>query len=193
MISSIKVFAQESAEPVTNLPKLTFLVPGIAYEAAIGKKQTLQGHAYVGFSTSFSSSSSLGTSFNFYVNPGFNVQFRHYYNGEKRAAQGRPTRLNSMNFIGVMYSGLYSKNIISDGYEVYHPKFIGSAGVMWGIQRNYKGKFSLNLAIGPGLAFTHELYYDNNIGDVNTRGVTEFTTVGEITLGIWLKKMKLDK
>jgi hypothetical protein len=57
---------------------------------------------------------------------------------------------------------------------------LNSFGIAWGISRNYKKRFSLDLSIGPG-------YYYTKRTTVSEGGIT---LVGQISLGFWLNKRK---
>ena len=64
---------------------------------------------------------------------------------------------------------------------------MNTIGVLWGFQRNYKSRFSLDLNIGPAYLFARSSVPDT-YGNPHKRTVGEFSTMGRITLGFWVNK-----
>jgi hypothetical protein len=62
-----------------------------------------------------------------------------------------------------------------------------TVGVVWGFQRNYRKRFSLDLNLGLGYLFSTATVLDNT-GQTVRENLGEFTTLGQLTLGFWLNK-----
>lgn len=161
---TISIHAQEEVPTSVekNQFKINLLLPGFVYEHGFDAKNTLYSEVSIGLGFSSNSNNS-----NFAFLPNINEQFRHYYNLEKRAAKGKRTARNSGNYLAV--NAIYNFESIStnDDYRETVPSF--TVGVLWGLQRTYKGRFNLEFNIGPGVNFDK---YD-----------TEFVPVGNFTLG----------
>lgn len=167
-----------------NVLTATILSPGISYELAVGNKLTVKGKAAFIAGGSFSYSSSLGTSFS----PAAlaSGQIRYYYNFALREQKEKNSSRNSANYISFLakyaYSGItyrYGDSFSESfggprNYSIKQASHMPNLGVVWGIQRNYKNRFSIDCSIGPSL-YTP---FANN----------EFTFIGDISLGLWLGK-----
>ena len=178
-------FAQDQL--TTDVTRVSFLSPGVSYEKSIGRAQTIQARAFMATSFSFSYSMALGSDWYFHSDPALSLQYRYYYNHKARQQKEKRTAMNSMNYVAPLFETLFSKNRI----DMDHPleksrRAIHTAGVVWGLQRNYEKRFSLDLQLGAGYQFTH----------VTAQGTDEsvkykvgnFTTIGQLTLGFWLNK-----
>ncbi|MEO7044164.1 MAG: hypothetical protein ABI091_02570, partial [Ferruginibacter sp.] len=60
-------------------------------------------------------------------------------------------------------------------------------GIAWGLQRNYKSRFSLDMNVGPGYFFA-KVTRQNIIGQFATENTSGFTILGQVNLGFWLNK-----
>jgi len=137
------VFSQET----TNQFSLNFLVPSAEYEVSVSEKSTVDFDLGVGFG--YTNSKFGGEHFGIF--PGFETQYRYYYNLAKRADKGKKTSENSGNYIaGVAY--LTSGDPIFGDLE-YINDYRGFVGPSWGLQRIYPSNFKLNLNLGAGLGF----------------------------------------
>ncbi|MBF4487897.1 hypothetical protein [Flavobacterium sp. CSZ] len=149
---------------VKNQFKINMLFPGFVYEHGFDAKNTLYSEVTLGVGYRYSSY--YGES-SWFVFPAINEQFRHYYNLEKRATKAKRTACNSGNFVaGSAYYNFKSLNT-NEKYGNYDPSFTIAA--LWGFQRTYKGRFNLEVHLGPGINFDK---YD-----------TEFVPVSNVTLG----------
>jgi len=107
--------AQDKPETgVTNVTKLTFLNPGISYEARVGKLQTAYVQAFMNTSAYFSYSSSIGSSSGVYFDPAATAQYRYYYNAAARQAKGKRTEMNSMNYIAGLAETIFTRSAADD-------------------------------------------------------------------------------
>lgn len=188
---STNCFSQGTTQvDITNVTKVTFLSPGISYEKRIGKFQSLVGQVFMAPSFYASYSDFLGTDARLVFDPGFSFQYRYYYNYDKRKEKGKRTEINSLNYISPTFENVFSKvAIASDHYGEYNRRAINTIGVVWGIQRNYKKRFSLDLNLGAGYLFTTATL-SNGMGQTIKRNYSQFTPLGQLTLGFWLNKRK---
>ena len=188
MAFSTSCFAQEKTQSeLVNVTKINFLNPGISYEKPVGKFQSLVGQAYL--STSFSlSGSSSGTQSSISFDPALSLQYRFYYNYERRQKKGKRTEMNSLNYFSPTIQTIFSKQRISSSHFMeINRRACNTVGVVWGFQRNYRKRFSLDLNLGLGYLFTTARVQDNT-GQIVRENVGEFTTLGQLTLGFWLNK-----
>ena len=167
-----KTYCQEENNITRNVTKVNFLLPGVSYEQKISRITTLYLSAYLNFLLS-SRSSAYGTSTKVSAGPSFDFQVRNYYNYRRRSNNGLRTEFNSMNYIAPVYTGTYASPVSSSSR-----KLISQFGVVWGMQRNYASRFSLDLNIGVG-------YMTGVTGASNNNSVT---LLAEFVLGFWLNR-----
>lgn len=187
LLLSISCFSQGPKEvDVTDVIKANFFDPGISIEKRIGQSQTLYGQAFFSTSIFIGYSSSLGNISSVDVYPALSVQYRYYYNGNKRAAKEKRTDMNSMNYISIVGDASFYKD---SRYDLNKSRMMKTFGAAWGFQRNYPKRFSLDINIGIGYAFGKEtiLNYPDTYSDI---AYSEFTTLGQISLGFWLNRKK---
>ncbi len=161
-----------------NLLTATILSPGISYEIAAGKKITAKLNAFVfpGFSYSQNILLNGRSNFSFEPTPLLVGEGRYYYNFQQRLKKEKNISRNSANYLGV--SGKYGVSIKTfypdNGNAVRTARQIYDAGIVWGLQRNYNNRFSLDLNIGPSIL---QPLIDK-----------EFGLISNLSLGIWLGK-----
>lgn len=189
LLSSALCSAQkETSADVTNVTKGTFLSPGISYEARIGKFQTVYLQGFMSTSAYFSYSSALGTDAGISFDPAITGQYRYYYNAGRRQSNGKRTEMNSMNYVGGIWETLFSKNgVTSSSFDEESRRPIHSFGAIWGLQRNYNSRFSLDLNLGLGYLFTKGTEL-NEGGRFVSVDQSMFTPLGQFTLGFWLNR-----
>ena len=156
MITASRGYSQsmESYPEVSNMFKLNFFLPGASYEHRLTPVQTLHSSAFLAFN--FQNSSTNGEEqTDILLVPSFSVNFRTYYNIEKRTEKGFNTAMNSANFVAPIYIGRYA--LTDPGVR----RWINQVGMVWGIQRNAPGGFSLDLNLGLSYIFNmmHSSYY----------------------------------
>jgi len=188
---SVNSFSQEESKPeITNVTKITFLDPGLGYEKRIAKNQSVNIQGFMNISAGFNSSSSFGTSSYFYLDPALMLQYRYYYNLLNRESKGKRTEMNSANYISPIFQTVFYKVRLSDAqYTGKDRTMINTLGLVWGFQRNYRSRFSLDLNMGVGYRFGGRAELDNN-GKVFINSVSEFAIPVHFTLGFWLNKRK---
>ncbi len=182
-------FSQQNID-VSNFTKLTFLSPGISRELRVAKLQSIYLQAFMNTSAYFSYSSTFGTDGGVYFDPALTAQYRYYYNAVKRAAKGKRTELNSLNYIAGVLQTVFSDGAVSDGYLIQDKRRpVNSIGAVWGLQRNGQKHFSLDLNIGIGYLFAKGTKYDENWSTYSSP-ISEATVIGQLSLGFWLNKRK---
>ncbi len=190
LISSGFCHAQyKTDEVVTNITRLTFLNPGISYEAKVGKQQTILGQAFINTSAYFSWSSTLGTHSGIYFNPAATAQYRYYYNAAARQAKGKRTAMNSMNYIAGIAETIFTR-AAADDYNLNEAERrpVTTIGLAWGLQRNGLKRFSLDLNLGIGYLFARGTMYNEDFSDTHSVNVSKITGMGQLNLGFWLNK-----
>lgn len=188
ILFSLSSTAQESNEvDVTDVSKVTILAPGFSYEKRIGKFQTLHLHAYAALGASYMYSDALGSEFDFSIDPALLFQYRYYYNAKKRVRKERRTDMNSMNYFAPTYQMVLSKQRIStDQYMESSRRPINTLGLVWGMQRNYPKRFSLDANVGLGYLFAKTTVPGFN-GPVSSHD-GNVTLLLNINIGLWLNK-----
>lgn len=186
LLASITSFSQDKKVDVTDVFKANFFDPGISYEKRIGNSQTLYGQAFFATSIYLGYSSSLGNMSGVDIYPAVTLQYRYYYNGNRRTEKGKRTAMNSMNYFNIVTEAEFytDKSWDQDVSRVW--KLVGTA---WGFQRNYSKRFSLDINIGLGYAFSRKTVMGYP-GEYTSIAFGEFTTLGQISLGFWLNREK---
>ncbi len=190
-VISTNCFAQEKLQTnIVNITKVTFLNPGISYENKVGKFQSIVGQAFMNTSFSIGYSSSLGNTSSISFDPALSIQYRYYYNYDRRENKGLRTEMNSLNYLSPTFETIFSKNRIDNAHYIENKRRpINTIGAVWGIQRNYKKRFSLDFNIGLGYLFTTATL-PGNTGQTVKEQVGEFSTLGQLNVGFWLNQMK---
>jgi hypothetical protein len=177
-ITSPMFAQQDQLSPVTtNVLKLNFFLPGISYEQKLAELTTLHLDAYID-GLIITSAYSADEQSHVYPTPSFKAEVRTYYNLLKRNFKGTRTAMNSANYFAPLYVGRYT--LVSE-YE--ERKWINQLGVVWGIQRNGPGRFSID--VNTGLVYT-----------VNAKSYYFYDPINivlHLRLGFWLgRKSKYD-
>jgi len=159
-----------------NVFTATILAPGISYETPIANKFTAKFKAVISGGMSYSSGMAVGTAYSLSAIPTASVELRYYYNFQQRINTKKNTDRNSANYIALAgkYGISYTTFHYDDGSTARSTSYYPNAGIVWGFQRNYKNRLSLDFNIGPSLS--SPLLYQ------------EFDFIGNFTLGIWLGK-----
>jgi hypothetical protein len=183
----ISSFGQNKEDAdVTDVIKANFFDPGISFEKRIGQSQTLYGQAFLSTAIFIGYSSSLGNISSVDVYPALTLQYRYYYNGNKRTSKEKRIEMNSMNYISIVTDASFYKD---NRYDLNKSRIMKTFGAAWGFQRNYSRRFSLDINVGIGYAFGKEtiLIYPDSYSDIS---YSDFTTLGQISLGFWLNRKK---
>lgn len=148
------VFTSFSQDLSTNSQfSLNILAPSAEYELAISSRSTIDMNLGVGFA--YHKSTYSGEAYGLY--PGFEGQYRYYYNMEKRADKDKKTSENSANYIAAIASVTGGDPLIGD--LRYASDYGGFVGPAWGLQRVYNSGFKLNFNLGVGLGFNETQTY----------------------------------
>ena len=178
----------DSQKVVANVTRLAIINPGFSYETTIGSKSTLYSEVGLAPFIRMGWAAVEAEGFKFRMDPFVNLQYRAYYNFKRRTEKKLRTDLNSLNYIAPSLGISYSKNAIhSDGYDEPDRRVLSSVGVYWGMQRNFKSRFSLDLMIGPGYLFGKTTYNDG-VGGSYSEGDGRFVLNTRLILGLWLNK-----
>lgn len=150
LVDSLKVtYSPDSSYLQDNFVSLNLILPGVSFEKKIGKNSTLYSSA--GITTSYSINQSLKESgfsgeTRAFVNPFIELNYRNYYNFERRIKKSKNVKHNSANYFGVL--GTYVFNPIGDNNNAKINYF--ELGPVWGFQRVYQSGFYLDLNLGLG-------------------------------------------
>lgn len=177
------VYTQDS-DVASSIFKVNFLSPGISYEVKTGNSKTLYFQTYLSSAAIIDADAD---DVSWFFDPALLTQFRYYYNGEKRAAKGKRTAMNSMNYIAPSMEFLYSKFPVGTTVEENNRRPVYNAGLVWGLQRNYDNRFSVDFAIGPGYRFSTSEATGAG-GETSTNRRSEFALLAHLNLGFWLNK-----
>ena len=125
--------------------KVNALLPGIAYELAIGEQSTLKADALIGFALTGGSNRST----EFGVFPGLALEFREYVNFERRMDKGKNINGNSGNFFGVLGQYQFGDPLVGE-LEFNSNSYYNIAAV-YGMQRTGAKGFYWSLSFGPAI------------------------------------------
>lgn len=152
--------------------KVTIIDPGISAEAPLGRSTTI--YSRIGLTPTIAADYDNEIS-GVLIRPFVSLSFRNYYNFQKRELMEKNIRKNSGNYFALlsMIAGQPLNKSKNYDYRLFDTR-IANVGVVWGMQRNYSSRFSLDLNIGIGYA-----------GIGRNRGISP---IGEFNLGIWLGK-----
>ena len=143
----ISLFGQTSKNVEDQQLTVNFLLPGVVYEAAIAANSTITAEATMGFA--YQESDFFGDGFGIY--PIGRLQYRYYYNFERRLEKGKNISGNTGNYIAPMIAAQSGKAIIGN-LDLNSDFFVGIAAV-YGLQRTAPKGFQFRLEIGPGYFF----------------------------------------
>ena len=195
LLLSTNAFSQEKQESsgVTDIFKVTFLNPGISYEKKLAKFQTLYLQAFMNLAVSTSTDVfGRNNDAKFYLDPALTLQYRYYYNFKHRSDKGRRTSFNNLNYVSAVWQTFFSKvPLKSTYYQPENRRPVHIAAVVWGIQRNNRKRFSLDLNVGPGVLFSKTNYNDFS-GNKFSISQSQFTLYSQLNLGFWLNKRAKD-
>ena len=187
LVAITNCYSQEEKD-ITDITKLTILNPGISYEKSIGKLQSVKLAAIMLFSAYLGYSSTFGTSSGVDIDPALNIQYRYYYNAARRAANGKRTEMNSLNYFAALHRTVFVKRTLSDTlYSKSNFRLLNTFGIVWGMQRNYPKRFSLDFNAGLGYFYANLASYYNG---QRPGFIERFTVITGVEIGFWLNKKK---
>ncbi len=187
MISfGVTAVAQE-APTTASVLKIALIDPGVSYEQKIGDKQTIAIQGIIRSRISLGYSSALGTTSDIYFDPALNLQYRYYYNLEKRFTKGKYTYQNSGNYLTALTEAQLSKIPLNpDASDEHDRRLVHSVGAAWGFQRNYKSHISLDIQLGGEFSYGRTTTYLVGANrQKNWHG--RFSEMIRIQFGFWIK------
>lgn len=152
IFATAPLFAQRSMERgfgSTRLEQhrlqLNLLMPGLQYEFALGPNLTVGAGIGLGLATPEEGYS---------LAPAYRAQSRYYTNLGRRERMGRNTGGNSGDYFAVTFQHYFTRwelagNMDNSGRDL---AFFGPG---YGLQRTYKGGWSVNLELGAGWYFSN--------------------------------------
>ena len=192
-------------DDIVNISKISFPDFGYSYELRVGKFKSLVGALSLNPSPQISGSSLLGYNFSINLSPTLNLSYRKYYNFNQRSKKHKRTSMNSLNY----YSPILQSSYTQDNFKILDISIAGNdnnidpmlstvqssqsfnntIAFVWGIQRNYNNRFSLDVSTGLALinSYTKTTYTNGNTFSSNLSTVTP---VIQVSLGVWLNKVK---
>ena len=148
-ISSVAI-AQETEEVL----RLNIVNPGIEYELPMSGNSTISVNVGVGYSGSYPelTTTTFGTGGIYVIAPFADVQYKYYYNLNKRFDLNKSTTNNSGNFFSLRFR---TRGQSIDENIIRKADYDFAIGPTWGIQRQYD-KFHLLFDLGPQFYFDSE-------------------------------------
>jgi hypothetical protein len=188
ILSVIKVSAQDTSQTeTTNVSRVTVFSPGFSYEHKTGKNQTLYVHPSIGIGLGFNYSDAMGFRAFSDITPMLITHYRFYYNGSRRAGKGKRTAMNSMNYLAPMAQVAFvNRSQWNDNhYETRRQTDYALAG-LWGMQRNYGRRLSIDFNAGLGMYFWSDVSIHSGRKLHSWR--SQVSPATQFTLGFWLNK-----
>jgi len=122
---------------------LNVLLPGVIYEHGIFKNETLTGEITMGFAYRESDFAEDG----FGIYPIGRLQYRNYYNFERRRSKGKKITGNTGNYIAPTIALQGGKAVIGDLDFV--SDYFGGLGTVYGLQRTGDKGLQFRFEVGP--------------------------------------------
>jgi len=139
--------SEKTGDKLSNLTKLDIGLQGagFTFEPKISNKTTMDISAGIGGGYDIEESDFAYS----YSNPAFyfSVTPKYFYNLRRRAENGKITRFNSANYIGLRLKYVTQSFVSDDGFK---DAFL--INLHWGIQRAISNRWTLNTHIGIGYA-----------------------------------------
>ncbi|WP_318311709.1 hypothetical protein [Flagellimonas crocea] len=134
---------------------LNVLLPGIIYEKGLSQNSTITAEATMGFG--YRESDFVESGFGIY--PIGRLQYRYYYNFDRRLAKGKNITGNTGNYIAPTIAIQGGKAIIGD--LDYVSDYFGGIGAVYGLQRTSQKGLQFRFEVGPGYFFDE---FESNFG-----------------------------
>ena len=154
--------AQSDRNVAEHFFKINAINPGLEYEWGFAKDQTVNLGAGLQFGAR-----GAGGSFDWVFVPAINLQYRYYYNFQRRLERNKRIRGNSANYIALANTTFLNERII--GNTELSGGYFGHLGPVYGIQRTYKKGFNFNLKMGVG--YYYDDFYEGEFGPVLGFGI----------------------
>ncbi|RDY60811.1 hypothetical protein [Flagellimonas nanhaiensis] len=148
-------FSQSNGKVEDHQLTLNFLLPGVVYEHGISNNSTITAEATIGLA--YRDSDFFDSGFGIY--PIGKVQYRHYYNFQRRLEKGKNISRNTGNYIAPMLAVQGGKAVVGD--LDYASDYFGGIGAVYGLQRTGRKGLSFRFEVGPAYFFDE---LDNDFG-----------------------------
>ena len=148
-------YTQENPKNTSSVFRVNFINPGIEYELPVFNQSTVLFSVGVGYGESYPNLTTNASGWLYSICPFVDVQYRNYYNLEKRLNKQKNISYNSGNFWGI--------RMLTRGKE-FDSNFTRTSNIdfalnpVWGLQRSY-GK--INFLFDVGIAY----YFDDKGND----------------------------
>ncbi|MEX0312818.1 MAG: hypothetical protein AB3N18_01470 [Allomuricauda sp.] len=124
------------------------LLPGVVYEHGISDNSTVTAEATIGFA--YRNSDLFDSGFGIY--PIGKLQYRYYYNFQRRLEKGKHISRNTGNYLAPMVGIQGGKAVI--GNLDYASDFFAGVGAVYGLQRVGGKGLSFRFEAGPAYFFS---------------------------------------
>lgn len=149
------VVAQSGKTVEDHQLTINVLLPGIIYEHGLSQNATLAAEATMGFA--YVESNYLDSGIGIY--PIGRLQYRYYYNFDRRLSKGKTISGNTGNYIAPTVAFQGGKPIIGD--LEYVSDYFGALGAVYGLQRTGQKGLQFRFEAGPGYFFDE---FEGNLG-----------------------------
>ncbi|MDI9337317.1 MAG: hypothetical protein QM539_02700 [Alphaproteobacteria bacterium] len=205
VVSAPGISQKATEDDIVNISKISFPDFGYSYELRVGKFKSLVGAISLNPRPQYSGFPILGDNYSINLSPTLNLSYRKYYNFNQRSKKHKRTSMNSLNY----YSPILQSSYTQDNFKILDihisgkdnnidpmpstvqssQSFNNTIAFVWGIQRNYNNRFSLDVSTGLALinSYTKTTYTNGNTFSSNLSTVTP---VIQVSLGVWLNKVK---
>lgn len=152
LTSSAQQFtARDEATTTKSVTNISILSPAITHEIAIGRKQSVFFAGELSLISRYESVPLSETKSYYGFVPKLSVDFRNYYNFERRLSKGKNITHNSGNFLALRTQYIFDPIIGKEDFLNYNNGI--TLGGVWGIQRVYSSGIYLGLSLGVGALF----------------------------------------
>ncbi|MCR9264497.1 MAG: hypothetical protein NXH86_10085 [Flavobacteriaceae bacterium] len=141
------VVAQSTKYTEDHQLTLNFLLPGVVYEYGVSNNSSLAAEATIGFAYRESTFFDSGIG----IYPIGRIQYRYYYNFDRRLNKEKRIEGNTGNYIAPTFAIQGGKAVIGD--LDYVSDFFGGVGVVYGLQRTGQKGLQFRFEVGPALFF----------------------------------------
>ena len=149
------IMAQSGKNVENHQLTLNVLLPGIIYEQGLSQNSTLVAEATIGFA--YRESDFLESGLGIY--PIGKLQYRYYYNFDRRLEMGKNISGNTGNYIAPTVAIQGGKAVIGD--LDYVSDYFGGIGAVYGLQRTGQKGLQFRFEVGPGYFFDQ---FESNFG-----------------------------
>lgn len=149
------IFQGYTQENTSSVFRINIINPGVEYELPVFNQSVVLFNVGIGYCESYPNLTTYSNGWLYSISPFIDVQYRNYYNLEKRLNKQKNISYNSGNFWGV--------RLLTRGKE-FNSNFTRTSNIdfafspIWGIQRSYK---KINFLFDIGISY----YFDDKGND----------------------------